>query len=52
MASGARVRAGVARGQPTTRAVTGRNATALATGVQVRVVAAKDGMKVTALVVG
>ena len=33
-------------------ATTGRNATALATGVQVRVVAAKDGMKVTALVVG
>ena len=31
-------------------ATTGRNATALANGVQVRVVAAKDGMKVTALV--
>ncbi len=30
----------------------GRNATALATGVQVHVVAAKEGMKVTALVVG
>ena len=33
-------------------ATAGRDATALATGVQVRVVAAKDGMKVTALVVG
>jgi hypothetical protein len=36
----------------TTTPTTGRNATALATGVQVHVVAAKDGMKVTALVVG
>ena len=33
-------------------ATTGRNATALATGVQVHVVAAKAGMKVTTLVVG
>ena len=33
-------------------ATTGRNAAALATGVQVHVVAAKDGMKVTTLVVG
>lgn len=36
----------------TTTPVLGRNGTALATGVQVTVVAAKDGMKVTALVVG
>jgi len=33
-------------------ATTGRNTAALATGVQVHVVAAKDGMKVTTLVVG
>ena len=35
-----------------TATTAGRNAAPLATGVQVRVVAAKDGMKVTALVVG
>jgi hypothetical protein len=35
----------------TTTPVIGRDATALATGVQVHVVAAKDGMKVTAIVV-
>jgi len=35
-----------------TAVTAGRNAASLATGVQVRVVAAKDGMKVTALVVG
>ena len=35
-----------------TTATTGKNATQLANGVQVRVLAAKEGMKVTALVVG